>query len=275
LLLDIIAILVPRALACSNVTAAAIFRTVELAKPTLLIDEADTFLGENDEMRGILNSGHRTGGQVIRTVGDDFEPRIFATHCPAAIGMIGKLPDTLADRSVTISMKRRSSGEKVAQFRFGRTPHLTDAAMKAARWAGDNSKTVHECDPAIPSSIFNRAADNWRPLLAIVEVIGGDWMDLAKSAATFACGIEEEQSFSAEFLADIRTAFVEESRRGWMSSADLVAGLVGMPDRPWGHGKALSAAVEDFWDPAGVGPKDDRLKGYRIEQFTDAFTRYC
>ena len=53
----------------------AIFRVVELQRPTLLIDEADTFLPENEELRGILNSGHRQGGSVIRTVGEDFEPR--------------------------------------------------------------------------------------------------------------------------------------------------------------------------------------------------------
>jgi hypothetical protein len=44
------------------VTAAATFRAIETLQPTLLIDEADTFFGENVELRGILNSGHRTGG---------------------------------------------------------------------------------------------------------------------------------------------------------------------------------------------------------------------
>ena len=67
-------------------------------------------------MRGVLNSGHRAGGRIIRTVGDDFEPRAFSTHCPVAIAQIGKLPDTLADRSLSILMKRSALGEKVARF---------------------------------------------------------------------------------------------------------------------------------------------------------------
>jgi len=79
-LLDVIALLVLKALATANISAAATFRTIEVARPTLLIDEADTFLGESEELRGILKSGHRSGGQVIRTVGDDFEPRAFSTH---------------------------------------------------------------------------------------------------------------------------------------------------------------------------------------------------
>ncbi|MGH6800711.1 MAG: hypothetical protein ACRECZ_04720, partial [Methylocella sp.] len=134
-LLDVIAALTPRPLPAANITSAATFRTIEAARPTLMIDEADTFLSENEELRGILNSGHRASGQVIRTVGDDFEPRAFATHCPVAIAMIGKLPDTLADRAIHVEMKRRAPGEKVSRLRIGRAPELAEAVRKAARWA--------------------------------------------------------------------------------------------------------------------------------------------
>ena len=58
-------------------------------------------------MRGILNSGHRRGGSVLRTVGDDFEPRQFGTYAACAIAMIGQLPGTLADRSISIELQRR------------------------------------------------------------------------------------------------------------------------------------------------------------------------
>ena len=79
--LDVLAELVARPLSTSNATVSAVFRIVEMAKPTLLIDEADTFLKENDEPRGILNAGHRKGGQVTRTVGDDHE-RDNSRHGP-------------------------------------------------------------------------------------------------------------------------------------------------------------------------------------------------
>ena len=74
--------LVAKPLPTSNITPAPLFRTVELAQPTLLIDEADTFLGRNDELKGILNSGHTRCGQVVRSVGDDHEPRTFKTFAP-------------------------------------------------------------------------------------------------------------------------------------------------------------------------------------------------
>jgi hypothetical protein len=98
--LDVLNCLVSRPLSTANATAAVIFRIVEICSPTLLIDEADTFLNENMELRGILNSGHRRGGTVVRTVGDDHEPRQFSTWAAAAIAMIGRLPDTLNDRSI-------------------------------------------------------------------------------------------------------------------------------------------------------------------------------
>ena len=104
--LDVLTELVARPLPTSNATTAAIFRTIEKAKPTLLIDEADTFLKDNEELRGVLNAGHRRGGQIIRTVGDDHEPRQFSTWAPAAIAMIGRVPDTLEDRSVSIALRR-------------------------------------------------------------------------------------------------------------------------------------------------------------------------
>ena len=124
----------------------AIFRIVELATPTLLIDEADTFLKENDELRGILNTGHRRGGQVLRTVGEDHEPRQFSTWAPAAIAMIGRLPDTLNDRSVIINLRRRKPTEKVKSFRRDRADDLN---VLDARWRDGHRITRRSLPTAI------------------------------------------------------------------------------------------------------------------------------
>ncbi len=95
LLLIVLGAIVPRRLFASNVTPAVLFRTIEKYRPTLLIDEADMFIRENDELRGVLNSGHtRTTAIVIRAVGDDHDPRAFSTWCPKAVALIGRLPDT-------------------------------------------------------------------------------------------------------------------------------------------------------------------------------------
>src|SRR5262249_24451295 len=159
----------------ANVTSSAIFRVVEAYRPTLLVDEADTFLSGNDELRGIINSGHRRGGSVLRIVGDDHEPRQFSTYSPCAIALIGRLPDTLHDRSVVIDLKRRLASEIIKPFRADRAEHLDVLARQAARWCRDYADQIGETDPAMPWGVFNREADNWRPLLAIAAVAGGDW----------------------------------------------------------------------------------------------------
>ena len=106
-LLTVISELVHRPLAASNISPAALFRAVEKYQPTLLLDEGETWLKANDELRGIVNAGHtRRTAMVIRTVGDDYEPATFSTWCPKFIALIGELPDTLMDRAIVIEMRR-------------------------------------------------------------------------------------------------------------------------------------------------------------------------
>ncbi len=174
-LLDVLGCLVLRALPTANVSAAAVFRVVEGYRPTLLVDEADTFLAEADDLRGVLNSGHRRGGSVLRTVGDDHEVRAFATYAAVAIALIGNLPDTLADRSISVDLKRKLASETTESFRVDRVAHLEVLARKAARWAADNANQIAAADPELPSGLHSRAADNWRPLIAIADAAGGEW----------------------------------------------------------------------------------------------------
>ena len=138
-----------------------------------MIDEADSFLRDNEELRGVLNSGHRKGGAVLRNVGDDHEPRSFSTYGACAIALIGQLPATLTDRSVPITLTRRKRDEAITPFRLDRVEHLVVLARKLARWTADNAVAIAATEPEMPAGIYNRAADNWRPLLAIATVAGG------------------------------------------------------------------------------------------------------
>jgi putative DNA primase/helicase len=85
-----------------------LFRAVEKFKPVMLIGEADTFMTEKEELRGVINSGHRRSSAfVIRTVpvGDEHEPKVFSTWGAKAIPSIGKLAGTIEDRSIIIPMR--------------------------------------------------------------------------------------------------------------------------------------------------------------------------
>jgi putative DNA primase/helicase len=282
--LDVLARLVWRPLQTANATASAIFRVVEMQRQTLLMDEADTFLPENDELRGILNSGHRQGGSVVRTVGEAFEPRSFSTYAACAVALIGKLPGTLADRSVPIELRRRRPDEPVEAFRFDRAGHLDQLARKVARWASDAAERIRGADPEMPAGIFNRAADNWRPLLAIADAAGGEWPARSRRAAQGpgAAAGADDQSAGVLALGDVRAIFTERGTDR-LPSAELVAALVAIEGRPWAEwkaGKAITAnGLARLLKPFGIAPETFRLgdqtpKGYQLARFEDAFARY-
>jgi hypothetical protein len=280
-LLDILSRLVVRPLLAGNVSAASVFRVVEVARPTLLVDEADTFLPGNDELRGVLNSGHRRGGSVIRVVGEAMEVREFSTFAPAAIAMIGHLPGTLADRSITIALKRKKADEPVDSFRYDRTQELDQLARMCARWASDNVGQLREADPEVPANLYNRAADNWHPLLAIAAAAGGEWPERVRKIA--AATVDADQAKRIGLLADIREVF-DKRRVDKIRSADLAAALVAMEGQPWAEhgktGKPLSAngcarmLANDGISPNSIRLGEDTGKGYERSQFEDAFARY-
>jgi putative DNA primase/helicase len=306
-LLDLLGCLVPRPLPTANATAPAIFRTIELSKPTLLIDEADNFLKSGSELHGVLNSGHRRGGSVLRLVGDEHEPRAFSTFAATAIAMIGRLPDTLADRSIEIRLRRRLANEEVTRFRADRA--TGQLARMAARWAKDHIEALRRADPPTPKGLHDRAANNWEPLFAIADEAGGEWPERArKIAVTFSARDEDGGSVGELLLADIRETF-DEMKSGAVKlahgvdariaetdrirSIDLARILADKEGRPWAEWGArrqgLNAhGLARLLRPFNIGPTTLRFhkvekggatvsipdKGYERQQFEDAFTRY-
>ena len=126
--LILIYFLTPRSELSSNITAPALFRYIEDVRPTLLIDEADSFAKDNEELRGILNSGHtKAAANVIRNV--DHKPRRFSTWAPKAIATIGTLADTLEDRAVVVRLQRKPPGATVQ--RLGRRDNADFAALRS------------------------------------------------------------------------------------------------------------------------------------------------
>jgi hypothetical protein len=139
----------------------------------------------------------------------------------------------------------------------------------------------------MPQGVFNRAADNWRPLVAIAAVAGGDWPDRARKAAADACGAEtgDDGSQLELLLADIRDIRDgDDSAPGVteITSADLIARLVGIVPRPWAEygrsGKPITQnRLARILKPLGITSEllgGGRLHGYRLEHFADAFDRY-
>lgn len=268
----------------SNITSAAMFRIIEAYQPTLLIDEADTFMRDNEELRGVINSGHtRQSAFVIRTVGDDHEPKPFSTWSSKAISGIGKLPDTIMDRAIILELRRKMSDEKVERLRHAEDGLFERLASQIARWANDNAAAIRSARPYLPESLNDRAQDNWEPLLAIADCVGGDWPMLARHTAVTMAGKEyDTASLSSELLADIRT--VLDRRVGdKIGTADLLAELIRDEEAPWAtynRGKPLSPRqLAKKLGEYGIKPSTQRIggilcKGYLLSDFADAFARY-
>lgn len=285
--LSILDALVPRPLSTSNVTPAAVFRAVERFSPTLLVDEADTFLNARPELGGILNSGHtRSGAFVLRIVSEDHEPRRFGTWAPKAIAKIGRLPSTLEDRSIVVMLQRKSKGEAVERLSLGRLQQeARPLQRKTVRWTRSHLEALRNADPDMPRELEDRAADNWRPLLAIADLAGGHWPEEARRAARglSAGAAAEDSSVAVQLLADIRELF-EQSGQDRLYTDELIRQLIRLEDRPWGEwgkdGRTISpAGMARLLRKFDVRPEQFRRgaenrKGYFRRRFDEPFRRY-
>lgn len=284
-LLHLVGGLVPRPLFAANITPAAIYRTIERHIPSLLVDEADTFISGNEELRGILNSGHlRSAAIVVRSGRGDFEPRTYRTWCPKVVALIGRLSDTIEDRAIMIPLKRCVSGERPERLRFDCLDQLDPPQRRACRWAKDNIAGIRQADPSIPAELGDRAADNWRHLLAIADLAGGEWPYRARTAAAALSRsrADNEENISELLLGDIRDLF-DKRHRVRMFSEEIVLALAEMDDRPWpefAHGRAITKAkLARLLKPFGIHTMTFRIghdlrKGYSADGFRDAFARY-
>lgn len=283
-LLSLMGRLVRRPLQASHITPAATFRAIDAWSPTLLVDETDTFLRENEEMRGVINAGHtRDAAYVIRTVGDTHTPTAFNVWGAKALSGIGKLPDTLMDRAIVLELRRKRPNEIVDRIRHAEPGLFDDLRSQIARWAQDNAAAVRVARPQLPEELHDRAQDNWEPLLAIADLAGGDWPRLARSSARKLTGVGEPSvSTGVQLLADIRDV-IERRNLLRIASRDLLDELCTDDEQPWGcwnGGKPMTARqLSDRLKGYGIRSKTVRIgygtpKGYEREQFADAFERY-
>jgi hypothetical protein len=275
----------------SSVSSAVLYRTIDDLHPTLLLDESDATFNGNREfgeaLRGVLNSGHHIGGKASRCerAGDNFVRRDFDTFCPKAIAGIGKLPDTVADRSIPIRLRRKPPGTEVARFR--RRVVKAEAAelrTQVSDWAAEWMDALIGMRPELPESLSDRQQDGAEPLLAIADWAGDEWPDRARAALVelLTGTVAEDQSESVRLLADIRGVF-NLTGRDKLSSNELLGKLAQDETLPWGefsNGRPLTPiGLARLLKPFGICPGTIRLeketaKGYLKENFADAWTRY-
>jgi hypothetical protein len=144
-LLEVCRETVHNALPTANISAAALARSIsEDDPPTLLLDEADTVFGKRkgelregaEDVRGILNAGHSRGWPYRRWNANRNTAESCPTFAMAVIAGIGDMPDTIEDRAVVISMRRRAAVEQVRSWRSRRAvPALRELRGRLHDWS--------------------------------------------------------------------------------------------------------------------------------------------
>lgn len=233
---EIIYDLVPRPLNAMNATEAALFRIISSSLPTLLIDESDTFL-KKPELTGILNSGYKQDGNVIRQGGKNFEEtQEFSTWSPKCIVGIGHLSDTLESRCIKIRLKRKRNFDKVLR----RNSVLQDdpdffvnLKRRILRFTLDNEPTVMASTPTFPMQLDDRSQDNWKGIFKIASTMGEDTlMSIVNAATNLANHKNDALTLNIELLIDIKDIICRKDKDRYRS-LELIDELKRDPHKPW------------------------------------------
>jgi len=228
LLLEVVLYLSAKPLSAENITTATVFRITEAYRPTWGIDEADRFLRRSEELHGVMNSGYRRDGAVVRMVETvrregkravtSYEPRRFSTFAPMAIAGIGRMLDSIEDRAIRVALKRqpapRSRSKRIRRRELARLREILDGQLGAYGDAMAQAMASKPDDADFPAWIDDRAADNWEPLIAVAKLAGGPWPGRVQAAMRALCqgpDAEAELSEGERLLADVYE-FTREKR---------------------------------------------------------------
>jgi len=292
--LEITQMLVPNPVMGMNVTPAYMFRKVgDENKPTILFDELDTVFGpkakDNEELRGLLNSGHRKGQTAGRcsTVGGRTVTEEFPSYCAVALAGLGDLPDTILGRSIVVNMRRRSPNEKVEAYRQRR--HGSEGEIlniKIASWSEEHREEMIQKFndpnfPRMPEEVTDRDADVWEALIAIADLCGADWASQARvTAVTLVTASQgKSPSLGIKLLSNLRDLFSDKDS---MFTEEIINSLTTNEELPWGdlHGKPLDGRkLSKYLERYEVKAKQIRIdgvqrRGYEKKFFKEAWERY-
>ncbi|GAB93726.1 hypothetical protein GORHZ_242_00100 [Gordonia rhizosphera NBRC 16068] len=233
--------LVPRPVHAVNTTPAYLFRKVsdESGPPTILYDGIDTVFGpkakDNEDIRGMLNAGHRKGANAGRCVlrGKNVETEELPAYCAVALAGLDDLPDTIMPRSVVIRMRRRAPGEKIEPWRLRINGPEADALSEQIQlWAKGVAHLAGQSWPEMPDGVEDRDADVWEALLAVADLAGGQWPARARVAAVTLVTASKDRAptIGVLLLRDLRTVFGDHDR---LSTEHVLDGLNSLEESPW------------------------------------------
>lgn len=283
--LDILARVVPNPLYAVNVTPGVMWRILDGGNCTILYDEVDTIFGKRgsstayQERRAIINVGHRCDGTVPRCVGSE-DVKQFNVFAPIALAGVGRLPESIATRSVEVIMRKRRAGDpEIKPFRLKFAKDILERARKLCElWAKEAAFELRLSVPELPRGIEDRKADVWEPLIAISDLAGDEWPLRARTAAVklTAESAKEPPSIGVQLLADLKGIFGGEAS---MWTWELLAQLHELEDRPWNERNMDARKLAKLLGEYGVEPVmlrrgEKTARGYRSEDLEEPWGWY-
>ncbi len=268
-------------------TASTIYRMLE-ADPSgpLILDELDAVFRDRsdkfEEVRAVINAGHRRGATVPRSVPgpkNTWRVQHFPVFGPRALSGIGKLPDTISDRSIPIRMLKRKRSEPIEKFRGVRAAREAEPIYRAIEAAITAAPPAREA--SVPDELADRTSDAWEPLFAIADVAGGDWPGRARRAARILhADHADDDSRGLRLLADVRIVFdrLEVDR---LATATLIDGLKADEESPWvdDHKPLTPERLARYLRPFEIRSTQMKIAGVKVRgflrgSFADSWARY-
>lgn len=283
---EVIALLVHEPLSCMNASTAALFRTIDAKRPTLLVDEFDNFGKDRSDLIAILNSGYQTDGVTLRQGGKNYETTIaFSTWCAKVLAGIGRLTDTLESRSIVIKMRRKLPGESVQSRNavMRQDPlYFVTLRRKIVRFVVDHEASLVDMAYTPPVGIDDRQQDNWSGLLKLARFAGDSMHQHALNACMALCrSVDEQPSLGVALLQDI-SDYIEGSSFEFVATRALLDHLNSLDDRPWmtlTYQGLTGARLAHMLSAFDIHPHVQRdegapTRGYSTSRFDEAIRRY-
>ena len=293
LLLDLLRLICRKAVLTSGVgvTSAVIFRMNHQYQPTFLIDEAEKLSGKNadKEIIGLLNQGYRRGSKIqrCRERGGKYVVEEFDAFGFRALAAIGNLWDTIIDRAVVVSMKRKPKTARRRRYN-GRVVENegNELSRKICRFVQDNIAAFEELqvDAPRPEWVDDRTCDNWSALFTVARLAGGHWPEWALNAAKKLSNVGEDGDRAELLIHDTRRIFEEAKWPEVIQSGDLVQALNAIESSPWGDyskGQGVTthkvAALFRPFEIRSCQERDgggEKIRGYWLKYLQEVFIHY-
>jgi len=291
-LLDALELLVIKPLLTVSITPPTLYRLIEKFHSTVLIDEAEEFGKEDNELRCIVNGGYERGRPAWRTNKETMEPEKFDTFGCKVLASIRSLEETIEDRSVFVDMTRKPRGVELEELSDADPEVFLTLRRKIQRWADDNRTALRTLRLQRPKLLVDRSWNKWRPLLSIASLVSEHWYKMVLDAAIgMVAEHDSERNIALEALSQIRAFFREQAQKyseqdtAFVPSDDIVEHLNLDKEAPWAdwqrgdkHGMTttrLAGLLKPF-EIKSDRPMIDgkRAHGYWVKDFDPVFEAY-